>query len=108
MGVSIEFVISMAIAITIVESFAQNTLKHSHTSDCTLTYLIGLLFYVGVGMTLHYAYSRVPLGKMSLVWSSLSIITGITTGYFLYNETVNVYTLVAILFAVLALVFAQF
>jgi multidrug transporter EmrE-like cation transporter len=107
METSIVFIFGIAILITIIESFAQNTLKHAQLNNCIWRYILGLLFYVGVGMTLHYAYGSVPLGKMSIIWSCLSIISGITAGYLLYDEIINGYTIIAIFFAIMALVFAQ-
>jgi multidrug transporter EmrE-like cation transporter len=102
MDVSIGIIILFAISIAIIESLAQNTLKQSQIHTCNIRYYCGILFYVFVGMFLHHTYHHVNLSTMNLVWSSFSIILGITSGYLLYDEAINGYTILAILCALAA------
>lgn len=95
-------ILILALALTTIEAFAQNSLKLSQIHNCQYRFIFGLLFYVCVGLTLRYSYDSVGLGQMNLVWSSCSIITAIVIGYLLYDEPFNTFTLIAILFALSA------
>lgn len=98
----LKIIIVFAISIAILESVAQNTLKQSQIHNCNIRYICGIFSYVLVGMFLHYTYNHVNLSTMNLVWSSFSIILGITSGYLLYGEAINGYTLLSVACALLA------
>lgn len=99
----LDEIIILAIIVAIVESFAQNTLKNSDHGS--IKFLLGLSFYVLVGYVLHYAYHNVPLGRLNVTWSCLSIILAVTIGYFIYDEPFNKYTIISLLFAFSAIYF---
>lgn len=86
-----------------MEALAQNSLKQSHLQNSQNMYIAGILFYIMVAYLLYKAYTTVALGQMNLVWSLLSIITGLITGYLLYDEPFNLYTGLSLLFSALAL-----
>ena len=98
-----KLIVGFAIFICIMEALAQNSLKQSvmHKSDGI--FIIGLVFYMGVGYLLHRAYHTIGLGQMNLVWSCMSIIVALSAGYLLYDEPFNRYTLLAVLFALAAI-----
>lgn len=95
--------IMIAVAIAIIESVAQNCIKNSNKDNLSGLFLMGLIVYIVVGYLLHYAYHKFPLAKVNVVWSSLSIILAMTLGYVLYNEPMNIWKLMAVLFATAAI-----
>jgi multidrug transporter EmrE-like cation transporter len=103
----LKIIVIFAICIAILESIAQNTLKQSQLKSCNVRYVCGIFSYILVGAFLHYTYHHVNLSTMNLVWSSFSIILGITSGYLLYGEVINGYTILSILCA-LAAVYCSF
>ena len=97
----VDEIVIFAIALAIVESVAQNTIKMN--SNGSNKFIIGMFFYMGVGYILHLAYMKYPLSKMNTLWSSLSIIFAITLGYILYGEPINSWTILATTFAFAAI-----
>jgi multidrug transporter EmrE-like cation transporter len=99
----IDEIIIFAILVSFLESIAQNTLK---TSDHgSFKFMIGLSFYILVGYVLHYSYHHMPLSKLNVTWSCISIILAISIGYTIYNEQLNINSFFAIVFALLAIYF---
>jgi multidrug transporter EmrE-like cation transporter len=102
----IDELILMALLIVIIEQCAQNSLqKSSHLWD--YYYIIGLVCYVLVGWTLHYSYNNYSTSKINVAWSCMSIITAVVLGYFLYDETFDIYKIFAVIFAILAILCIQ-
>lgn len=97
----IDEVLLVALVIAITESIAQNNIKNSdHRS---ILFIVGLVFYMVVGYLLHYAYHKYPLGKINVIWSCISIILAMTLGYLLYDEPFNLWSVVAMFFALSAI-----
>lgn len=101
----LDEIIILAIIVAVIESFAQNTLKQSKYGS--LKFIIGIFFYMLVGYFLHYAYHNVPLSKLNVTWSCFSIILAISIGYLLYDEPINKYNIIAVIFAFLSIYFAN-
>ncbi len=100
----VDEILLFAIIIAIVEAIAQNNIKNSdHTS---FKFIIGLGFYMLVGYLLHYAYHKYPLSKLNVIWSCMSIIFAMVTGYLLYDEPFNYWTVLAIFLAISAIICA--
>jgi multidrug transporter EmrE-like cation transporter len=99
----VDELLIIVILIAIVESLAQNILKQSNNST-SLNYLLGLFAYIMVGVLLHYAYHKFYLSKVNVIWSSISIVLATTLGYFLYDEPINNWNVLAVLFALLAVI----
>lgn len=100
----VDEIVIFAVILAIVESIAQNTIKmNSNLNDYSNKFIIGIVFYTGVGYILHLAYMKYPLSKMNTIWSCLSIIFAITMGYFLYGETINNWSVLATIFSLFAI-----
>lgn len=101
----VDEILILALIVAIIESLAQNTLKNSNHGS--LKFNIGLAFYMLVGYVLHYAYHNVPLSKLNVTWSCISIVLAISLGYFLYDEPLNKYTILSVILAFFAIYFAN-
>ncbi len=101
----VDEIILVAIAVAVVETLAQNTIKTSE--EGSVKFVIGLIVYMGVGYLLHYAYGKFPLGKVNTVWSCISIILALSIGYIAYGEKLTYNTLVAAVLAMLAIYFCN-
>lgn len=98
----VDEILVVALVIAIAESIAQNNIKNSDHKS--LLFIIGLSFYMVVGYLLHYAYHKFPLGKINVIWSCVSIILAITLRYLLYDEPFNIWYVLAIMFAISAII----
>ena len=96
-----EFLLIIS-GIVLAESIAQNNLK----ADCFNRMLIGMLFYVLVGYFLYIGYQKYPLNKINVTWSCMSIIIATMLGYFLYEETINGNSVIAVILALFAVYFS--
>jgi multidrug transporter EmrE-like cation transporter len=97
----VDEIIILAMFVAIIETIAQNSLKYSDTGS--FIFIIGLCFYILVGYFLHYAYHNVPLGRLNVTWSCISIILAMSLGYFFYDEPINRYSMLSLVFAILAI-----
>lgn len=94
-------VIQFALIISLIEVFAQYHLK-------TENIIAGIVFYAIIALILFKAYKYEGLGHMNLVWSCVSIIMAYVVGSLFFGEPTNKYTVIAIIFAMLAILFAHF
>jgi multidrug transporter EmrE-like cation transporter len=94
--------ILFAILIAFVETIAQNTIKTSKHNS--FQYIYGILLYTLVGYLLHKAYFIFPISRINVIWSCMSIIIAILLGYFVYDENMNTWLFLSIVFAILAIV----
>lgn len=90
-----------AVLIAMVETFAQTSMKTG--AENNLYFVRGLLLYTMVGYILHFAYTKFPLSKMNITWSSISIVLATAIGYFLYQEPLNMWKFAAVVFALTAI-----
>lgn len=87
--------------LVIVETIAQNSLKNGKNGS--IKFFLGLTFYLVIGYLLHYAYSNFPLSKVNVMWSCGSIIIATLLGYTLYQESYNIKSFFAVIFALTAM-----
>ena len=99
----VDEILLLAIIIAILEMFAQNNLKMDH--DYSYRFTVGIIFYIGVGCILHYGYDKFALSKLNIIWSSISITGSMLLGYYLYDEPVSDNSILAVIFALLAIYF---
>jgi len=98
------------IFITLFEAIAQVCLKNfqlgKYGKYAYLTFAI--IFYFLVGSLLCYCYkNNAKLGSVNLMWSCMSIIAVILFGYIFLQENIKHHDVMAILFAFLAIYFAN-
>lgn len=98
----IDEIIIFAVILAIVESIAQNTIK-LNSNGYSNKFIIGIVFYMGVGYILHLAYIKYPLSKINITWSCFSILFAISMGYILYGEKINRWSILAAFFALSAI-----
>jgi multidrug transporter EmrE-like cation transporter len=92
----IWIVIGFALVISIIESFTQVNIKKKNIA-------CGLIGYIIIVFVLYSSYNYEGLGHMNLIWSCISIITGYILGHIFFKETINKYSICAILLAILAI-----
>lgn len=100
----VDEIILVAIFVAIFESLAQNTLINSKQGS--LHYFVGLLFYMGLGYILHWGYTNFPMSKLNVTWACLSIVIAVTVGYLIYEEEVNKFSILSVVFALIAVYFS--
>jgi multidrug transporter EmrE-like cation transporter len=103
----IGYIFGFALAICIVEAFAQYNIKKSSDKKKPFNVLKSALLYAIICFLLYNAYCYENVGHMNLIWSCMSIITAFTVGYICFNEPFNCYTCIAILSACLAIYFSH-
>lgn len=99
-------IILAVLLIVLCETLAQTCLKRSEQQS--LYFFIALFLYAVVCYLLVVCYfNNGRLGQVNLMWSSLSIISVITVGYFLFDESIDLNKLMAIAMAIGAVYFAN-
>jgi hypothetical protein len=93
-------VIKFALIISIIESISQASIKGQRI-------IYGFIGYGMIVLLLSKSYNYEGLGHMNLVWSCVSIITCYIIGCIGFNEQINKYTFLAILFAIMAIYLAH-
>lgn len=92
-----SIVIRFALLICLVEMFSQATLKHNRYP------ILGIIGYVVLSIILYNSYNYESMGHMNLVWSCVSIISAFVVSHYLFGEKINRYTILAIIYALLAI-----
>jgi drug/metabolite transporter (DMT)-like permease len=67
---------------------------------------VALICYVFISFILLYAYDHINIGLMNIVTSVISIILSFFISYMYLGEKINKYTIIALIFALLAIYFA--
>ena len=99
-------VILIIMIIVIFEMTAQSCIKQSEQQ--TVLFFIAIVLYATICYLLFLCYlNRGKLGQINMMWSSISIVSGILVGYFVFGESVTMNRLVAIMLAIGAVYFAQ-
>jgi multidrug transporter EmrE-like cation transporter len=92
----LKIVLLFALMISLVEVYAQYSLKSRRV-------FFGVLGYIVVAMILLNSYNYEALGHMNLVWSCVSIIMCFVIGFFVFKEPFNKYTFLSVCFALIAI-----
>lgn len=100
----VDELLLVALLIAITENFAQTTIKSSDNHN-SITFFLGLSIYILIGYLLHYAYHKFPLSKLNVIWSCITIILAMVIGYIFYDEPLNKWKMLAVMFALMAIYF---
>jgi len=99
-------VILIIMIIVIFEMTAQSCIKQSEQQY--ILFFIAIVLYATICYLLLLCYmNHGKLGQINMMWSSVSIISGILVGYFIFGESVTMNRLIAIALAIGAVYFAQ-
>ena len=103
-------IIYVVVLITLFEATAQVCLKKFEVGKHT-TYnylLLGVaLYFIVCGLLCLCYKNKGGLGKVNLMWSCMSIIFVILFGYIFLQEEIKMHDMIAIIFAFLAIYFAN-
>jgi len=99
-------VILIIMLIVICEMAAQSCIKQSEQQS--VLFFIAIVLYATICYLLFLCYmNRGKLGQVNMMWSSVSIVSGILVGYFIFGESVTMNRMIAIVLAIGAVYFAQ-
>ena len=101
--ININEIIIYAMILATIDTIGTNILKVSKYGS--LFYFVGISCYVLLAFFLHWVFLYQP-SKVIVIWSSMSVIFAIFWGYFLYNENINISTVMSLLFALLSVYFS--
>ena len=107
-----QLILYYIIFISLFEAIGQLCLKKFHLNNGKLLRYIYLFItvamYAGVWILLCYCYDKEgKLGSINLMWSCMSIICVMIFGYVFLQEKIEYHDVLAILFALLAIYFAN-
>lgn len=107
-----QLILYYIIFISLFEALGQLCLKKFHLNNgkfLRYAYLfITVAMYTGVWILLCYCYEKEgKLGSVNLIWSCMSIISVMIFGYVFLQEKIEFHDVLAILFALLAIYFAN-
>jgi multidrug transporter EmrE-like cation transporter len=99
-------VVLIIMLIVICEMTAQSCIKQSEQQS--VLFFIAIVLYATICYLLFLCYmNRGKLGQVNMMWSSISIVSGILVGYFIFGESVSMNRIIAISLAIGAVYFAQ-
>lgn len=99
-------VILIIMIIVVCEMTAQSCIKQSDQQS--VLFFIAIVLYATICYLLFLCYmNRGKLGQINMMWSSVSIVSGILVGYFIFGESVSMNRMIAIALAIGAVYFAQ-
>ena len=108
-----QLILYYIIFISLFEAVGQLCLKKFHLNNGkTMRYIylfITVAMYIGVWTLLCYCYDneKVKLGSVNLIWSCMSIVSVMIFGYVFLQEKIEFHDVLAIIFALLAIYFAN-
>lgn len=105
-----KIIIFAIIFICLFEASAQVCLKKfdSNNKNTYFYFIIGAILYFFVVNLLCYCYTQKGrVSNVNIMWSSMSIIIVIIFAFIFLKENVNKYQIIAIVFALLAIYFAN-
>lgn len=100
----------LILLICLSEAIAQTCLRSARTfesKECTRLIVVGFVFYVMVAWLLYKTYGASEMGHTNLIWSCLSIIIAFVIGKVFFDEKLSRDVIIAIIFAIGAIYFAQ-
>jgi len=99
-------IILIILIIVICEMTAQSCIKQSEQQS--VLFFIAIVLYATICYLLFLCYmNRGKLGQVNMMWSSVSIVSGILVGYLLFGESVDANRMIAVILAIGAVYFAQ-
>lgn len=102
----LKSMIIISIVISIIEQIGQFSLKNSK-SIFDMFYINGIVFYILVAVLFHYIYNNYNVNKVNIIWACMSIILAVILGAIFENESVTLNKIIAVLFSIVAIYFAQ-
>ncbi len=104
----LPYVLIFALIISIIEASGQFFIKKSSELNKINYVFVGILFYSILCFVLYRSYFFENVGHMNLVWSCFSIILAFCIGYYKFDEPFNHYTVLAIIFACIAIIMSHY
>jgi len=98
------FILSVALIMTIVETYAQYNLKEYSLNNKLSYIVLGLLFYVVSAIMFMSLLSYEKVGIVNLIWNIMSTLLVFIMGYLVFNESLNSYELVGAVMAIVGLI----
>ncbi len=99
----LKFYFLLIFTIVFFESIAQYHIKKSKINHNYLYLLIAMFCYGIVCLLLNRCYDFDGMGMTNFVWSILSIVTMISVGYFIFNESITRYDIIGMVLSVIGL-----
>lgn len=94
------------VSIVICETIAQTCLKKSETHQMYV--VIAVLLYAFICYLLLVCYrNKGYMGQVNMMWNLMSIISVISVGYLLFNESISINKLIAVALSIGAIYFAN-
>jgi multidrug transporter EmrE-like cation transporter len=92
--------------ISIIETFSMAVMKESTKQDDKKELYIGMLGYAAIAYFLWKSLHYKGIGIVNLMWNCITLVTGFMIGYLLFEEKINRYTMLAMIFALMSIYFA--
>ena len=99
----LKFYFLLIFTIVFFESIAQYHIKKSKANHNYLYLLIAMFCYSIVCLLLNRCYDFDGMGMTNFVWSILSIVSMISVGYLVFNESITRYDLLGMALSVMGL-----
>lgn len=87
-------VVFYVLLIVLMETLAMSCFKRS--LDDSRFFLVGILFYTGVGYLLCQTYHHTGMAMTNALWSGLSVVATTTVGVIMFKEVLHLHDYFAI------------
>lgn len=94
MASPIPNVVFYVLLIVLLETLAMSCFKKS--LDDSRFFMIGILFYIGVGYLLCQTYHRTGMAMTNALWSGLSVLATTSVGVIMFKEVLHFHDYLAI------------
>lgn len=99
----LNFYFLLILTIVFFESVAQYHIKKNKVNHNALYLLISMFCYSIVCLLLNKCYEFDGMGMTNFVWSILSIVSMLTVGYLVFDETIKKYDIIGMVLSVIGL-----
>ena len=93
-----SFMIMLILFIVSAEACAQYFLKKCKVEQQMHFFIISVFFYILVCFGLYNVYKYRSMGIVNLLWSCISIVTMLAIGSVFFNEAINMYDIIGVVF----------
>lgn len=101
----IRIYLFLIMLIVLCETTAQYHLKKSKLLNSYLCLLVGILLYAVICLLLLQCYKYKDMGITNFVWSIISIISILITGYLVFGEKITKYDMMGLILCIVGLYF---
>jgi len=93
----------LIIMIVAFETVALSSIKLYNITQSTYFLILSMIFYTFICISLSVIFKYETIGVTVAIWSALSVILSLIISKYFFNEQINMYELIGILFVIVGI-----